>query len=246
MKTFDLPSIDTALEVLRLIGEAGHPLRLEAISDLTGLHVEAIRPILDRMANAGFVALLADGRFDIGNVALNLGVSSRQTHQPSNIVSSVLQQLVAECSESATFYIADGDDRVCIDRVEAKTALRNYVMVGTRLPLARGAGGHVLMAFNGAVGEKFDRVRQEFIATSSGQLEADEASMAAPVFGPDDRLFGSILVSGPREHFTPEFTQRLHGLMLKHAADLTVRLGGSASHYPRPDQARPHVLDGTD
>src|SRR3954465_7401027 len=98
---FDLPSIDFAFGILRLIGEAGYPLRLEAIANQTGLDAKVIRPLLDHMANAGFVAVLADGRFDLVGVALNLGASSRQTHQPSNIVSSVLQQLVADCSESA-------------------------------------------------------------------------------------------------------------------------------------------------
>jgi DNA-binding IclR family transcriptional regulator len=168
------------------------------------------------LIRAGYIVKSTDGGFQAAPIVLNFGSGAKARSQPSSIVSSVLHKLVNECAESATFYIADGDDRVCVDRVDAKTALRNYVTPGTRLPLARGAGGHVLVAFNGAV----------------GQLEADEASMAAPVFGPDGGLFGALLVSGPTEDFTPEFMERLRPLLLKRAAELTVALGGSARQFP--------------
>jgi DNA-binding IclR family transcriptional regulator len=230
-----MPDVDAVLCILTLIGEAGQPLALNDIAERSGVPPDLAQRLIARLVSAGYVVALADGRMDIGTVAISLGTNGRQSHQPSNIVSSVLRRLVEECSQSATFYIADGDDRVCIDRVEAKTALRTYVRVGTRLPLALGAGGHVLMAFNGAVGEQYDHIRKAYLATSVGQLEADESSMAAPVFGPDDRLFGSILVSGPSKDFTQVFIHKLHGLMLKHAADLTVRLGGSAQRFPRAD-----------
>jgi DNA-binding IclR family transcriptional regulator len=228
----DLPAVDAVLRILKLIGTAGQPVNLDMITADTGIAEDLADRLLDRLIRAGYIVKSTDGGFQAAPIVLNFGSGAKARSQPSSIVSSVLHKLVNECAESATFYIADGDDRVCVDRVDAKTALRNYVTPGTRLPLARGAGGHVLVAFNGAVGEQYDRVRHDYIATSIGQLEADEASMAAPVFGPDGGLFGALLVSGPTEDFTPEFMERLRPLLLKRAAELTVALGGSARQFP--------------
>ena len=59
----------------------------------------------------------------------------------------VLARLRDETGESAQLFVRDGDRRVCVAAAERASGLRDTVPVGSVLPLDRGSGGKVLLAF---------------------------------------------------------------------------------------------------
>jgi DNA-binding IclR family transcriptional regulator len=139
-----------------------------------------------------------------------------------------------ELHEGASFYVRDEDWRVCLHRVDASRAVRDSVHEGDRLPLTVGAGGHVILAFNGRSGEKYDRIREDMYAASFGERDPETAAVACPVFGVDQKFVGALSVSGPRYRIEESGVKRILPVLFKHARELTRILGGRVDAIPDP------------
>jgi DNA-binding IclR family transcriptional regulator len=136
---------------------------------------------------------------------------------------------VDELHEGASFYIADGDQRVVLHRIDASRAVRDLVHEGDRFPMTSGAAGHVLRAFDGARGERFDRIREAMYAASYGERDPEIAAVAAPVFGHGNRIVGALNVSGPRYRIEALGEGKIVPVLFKHAHELTRLFGGNSN-----------------
>jgi DNA-binding IclR family transcriptional regulator len=138
---------------------------------------------------------------------------------------AVLQRLSAETGESAQLYVREGDQRVCVATHERPTGLRDTVPLGAVLPLTKGSGGRVLLAW----AEDRDRfpvdaavlaeVRDTGWAATVGEREAGVASVSAPV-RVGDQVVAALGVSGPAERLGPDPGARFAEPVLAAAADL--------------------------
>ena len=102
--------------------------------------------------------------------------------------------MVKELREGASFYVRDEDQRVCLHRVDASRAVRDTVHEGDRLPLSVGASGHVILAFSGLSGKRYDAIRRDYFAGSYGERDPETAAVACPVFGLDQRFVGALSI----------------------------------------------------
>jgi hypothetical protein len=100
----------------------------------------------------------------------------------------VLRELVARTRESAAFHVRQGNERVCLHRVDSPQVVRDHIRVGDVLPLNRGSGGRVLMAFAGARGAVYERIRQDGVVVMNGDRVPELTGVSAPVFGADGTL----------------------------------------------------------
>ena len=71
------------------------------------------------------------------------------------------------------------------------------------MPLDRGAGGGVLLAFLAQGGEEFAAVRAAGHAVSMGERDSEVAAVSVPVIAASGRLAGALCVSGLITRFTP-------------------------------------------
>ena len=119
----------------------------------------------------------------------------------------MLERLSAETGESAQLYVREGDQRVCVATHERPTGLRDTVPLGAVMPLTKGSGGRVLLAWADDR-DRFDvdaailaAVRRGWAATV-GEREAGVASVSAPV-RVGDQVVAAVSVSGPAERLGP-------------------------------------------
>ena len=84
--------------------------------------------------------------------------------------------------ETASFYVREGNARVCVIRENSTHAVRHHVELGQRLPLKLGAASLALLAFSGVKGARFDEIRRTGYAVSIGERLPDAAAVSAPVF----------------------------------------------------------------
>ena len=138
-----------------------------------------------------------DGQWRLGPAAGWLGARYQAGFDVNNVVEPALRELVKLTGESASFYVREGDIRACVARVEGPQSVRHHVRIGERLPLDKGAPGRVILAFRGEQGKPYESIRQRGYHISLGEREPEVASVAAPVFGLNWRLLGSICISGP-------------------------------------------------
>jgi DNA-binding IclR family transcriptional regulator len=140
---------------------------------------------------------------------------------------AVLTRLVVETGESAQLYVREGDRRVCVATHERRSGLRDTVPLGAVMPLTKGSGGTVLLAWADDAA-RFDvdsaalaAVRQRGWAQSVGEREPGVASVSAPVRDARGVVVASISVSGPSDRLSSDVGRRLAPAVLAAAEDLS-------------------------
>ena len=220
-----MAAVERALSILDALTE--DRVTLVELSKRTGLYKSTVLRLLKSLEKYGYVLRNAEGLYRLGSKVLLLGSIYQRHFRTSDIVPPVLEKLAADLHEGASFYVCEDDKRICLHRVDSTRAIRDSVHVGDRLPLTVGAAGHVLRAFMGARGERFDEIRRAMYAASFGERDAETAALAAPVFGSGNRLMGALSVSGPRYRLEELGEARIVPVLFKYAKELTRTCGGN-------------------
>jgi DNA-binding IclR family transcriptional regulator len=204
--------LDRGVAILAAVAEGG-ALGLAELVEATGLP----RPTAHRLAVAleshGVLRRAADGRFRLGGRLIGWGAAARSAWPLVEAAQPVLDRLRDESGESAQLFVRDAGRRVCVASSERASGLRDTVPLGAALPLDKGSGGTVLLAFSGSRGKRFDAARAKGWAESVGEREPGVASVSAPVMGDHGDLLGAICVSGPVERLGRTPARRLAGLV---------------------------------
>jgi len=220
-------AVDRALALLAAISDRADPHTLAELASATGLYKSTILRLMVTLERAGYARRLDDGRYALGPAAFRLGAAYERANPLRHHVVPLLDDLVAQGSESASFHVANGPEtRLCLFRVDSAHATLDRIRAGDVLPLERGAAGRMLLAFSGASGEAFERIREDAFALSTGEREPGCSGMAAPVFGPDGNLAGALSLSGPSDRFTDEAVALWRPRLEEAAHRATREIGG--------------------
>ena len=208
----------------------GEPsLSLAELSRRTAMHKTTVLRLARTLALSQYMVQTDDGQWRLGPAAGWLGARYQAGFDVNNVVEPVLHELVKKTAESASFYVREGDVRSCVARVEGPQSVRHNVRIGERLPLNRGAPGRVILAFSGSSGEPYESIRERGYHISLGEREAEVASVAAPVFGLNWRLLGSMCISGPSSRLTQQKLEKHAKTVIRAANQLSYALAGSRS-----------------
>ncbi len=166
-----------------------------------------------------------------------------------------LEELHRATRETVSLYIIDGNERVCLERIESPERVRVVVRPGERMPLHAGSAGKALLAFmtpeqistvlslplekmtpNTIVKRKdllkeLEQVRLCGYATSHGERFEDALGLAAPVFDASGKVVAALNVAGPIMRFTDAQVDRHASKIRQLAAQISRALG-----YSGPNQ----------
>jgi len=229
MSETGVAAVERALSIVGAFGADGNPLTLNDIALKTGLYKSTILRLMVSLQRHQCVLRLADGRYQLGPAFLHWGNIFQRSSRLENHVVPVLQRLVEQSGESASFYIRQGDQRLCLFRVDSARSVRDHVRVGDLLPLDRGAAGRILRD-GGIDGSAPPRAE---LVTTLGERDPETGALAAPVYGPGNGLRGALSISGPLSRFTGDAVKRIGKLVQDAAVELTERLGGSGALFQR-------------
>lgn len=219
-------AVERALSVLEAFDRLRPELALAELAQRTGLYKSTILRLAESLERFGYLRRLPNGKYRIGAQPLRLAALYDAGLHQAEVVMPVLRELSAATLESAALYVMTGDKRLCAYRCRSPKAVSDNVQQGELLPLDRGAGGHVLLAFSGHAGQRYDQVRRDRIAVTLGDRDSETAAVACPVFGAGDRMEGALSVSGPLSRFTPDAIDSFRARLLEAARQLTGLLGG--------------------
>lgn len=220
-------AVHRALSIVDAFTVNDQKLSLAELSKRTGLYKSTLLRLSKTLELFGYLVRLEDGNYRLGSKVLFLGSLYQRHFHTSEFVPPVLRQIVDELHEGSCFYVRDGEQRVCLHRAEAHRAVRDSVHEGDRLPLTVGAGGHVILAFAGRPGERYDQVRKLMYSASFGERDPETAAVACPVFGVDQKFLGALSVSGPKYRIEELGVKRILPVLFKHARALTRTFGGN-------------------
>ena len=223
----------------------------EVARDL-GLSKAVVHRILQSLASRHLLQIDSDSRlYRLGPNATALGARALRDLDMRRAALPILQALRDESNETATLSEAVGDQRVYLDQMT--------VELGRPHALHAGGSGKSIMAFlprrrqEQLIGQGLasltpvtitdgDMLRRELqqiakvgYAVSLGERQHDAGSVAAPVFGRDGLVVGSLSVCGPVGRFDDAAVRAHAARVLKAAGEVTRRMGWSGP-YPVPPQ----------
>lgn len=217
-------SVERALSILEAFSQTRARLSLAELAEETGLYKSTILRLAASLERYGYLARDDDGSFRLGPSLWRLGASYRRTFALDDKIRPVLRDLVASTGETASFFVRDGNERLCLYRENSPEAARHHLDEGVRLPLERGAAGRVLLAYSGSRDEAAKEVLQAGHAISVAERSPDVAAVAVPVFGLYGDFKGALSVSGLVSRFDGEARKGALNLLERIASDLPQRL----------------------
>lgn len=197
-------AVRRAMRILGAFGVEDANLSLAELSRRVGCHRSTVLRLARTLAMDDYLAQRPDGSWRLARSAGWLGACYQATFNVVEIVDPVLAELSALTGESATFYAREGNQRICVARVEGPRSIRHHVRVGAGLPLILGSPGRVLLAFSGEPGEPYESVRRAGYMLSLGERDPEVSSIAAPVYGINWTLAGAVSISGPLSRLTEQ------------------------------------------
>ena len=222
-ETGGVAAVDRALMLLSAFRPGDRELTLAALAQRTGLVKSTALRLLASLVHAGFVRRSPAGLYAPGPEIARLNGLFPSSFTLEAEVVPVLERLVARTKETAAYHVRRDDKRLCLYRVDSPQVLRDHGRVGDLFPLDRGAGGRVLLAFEGARGAVYGKIRRDGYAALVGDRVPDIAGISAPVFGPDAKVIGAITLTLP----APRYKEKFVAAVRSAAKILTGKLGGA-------------------
>jgi DNA-binding IclR family transcriptional regulator len=215
-------AVDRALSLLTAFQLGEESLGLSQLAERSRQHKSTVLRLLASLQHAQLILRNEDGRYRLGPGIARLNAVYSSSFSLERVVMPALLELVRATGESAAFHVIQGDARLCLHRVDSPNPVRDHIRAGELLPLDRGAGGHVLRAFSGATGKRYDQIRRDGVLVLSGDRVPQLAGISAPSFDAGQRLVGAVTLTMPSERLDPEDR---HPVVA--AADaITLSLGG--------------------
>ena len=189
-------AVERALAILDCFESDQESLPLKTIAQKTGLYKSTILRLCVSLESYGYLRRREDGDFQLGPTLWRLGALYRNRFDVATHVRPVLKRLSETTGESASFYVRDGDARICLMRHNSSQAIRHHLEEGVRLPLNLGAAGHLIQAYTDGSDPKTVEIKACGYAISLGERDPNTVSIAVPVLGRGDAFMGALVVSG--------------------------------------------------
>jgi len=224
-------AVNRALSLLDAFSRDDGGLTLAQLARRTGLHKSTILRLTESLIAFDYLSRSNDGAFHVGPAPLRLGTIYMTHLHAEEEIMPVLRELTQKSQESAAFYVRAGNARLCAFRVRSPKAITDNVQQGELLPLSKGAGGLILLAFSGKSGKLYEAIRTKGLVYTRGQRDSETAAMACPVFGIGQRLEGALSISGPIHRFDAPAVAYISRLLIRAADSLPRTFGGTMPRF---------------
>lgn len=224
-------SVRRAIQILNSFGISDTSLSLSELSRRTGFHRSTVLRLARTLAMDDYLAQRTDGTWRLARAAGWLGACYQATFNVHEAVEPLLRELSDATGESATFYVREGNQRICVARMEGARSIRHHVRVGAALPLHLGGPGRVILAFTGEAGEPYESIRRAGYMISLGERDPEVSSISAPVYTVNWKLLGAVCISGPLSRLNEDLLNQQKDTVLTAASRLSrAIMGAQQSH----------------
>ncbi|MDX5894000.1 IclR family transcriptional regulator [Rubrobacter radiotolerans] len=214
-------SLERALDILELLGEASDELGVTEVGPAVGLPNGTAHRLLSTLTHRGYVLRNPKTRkYSLGPKAVSLASSAGEKLAP--IARPYLEELMETCQETSNLAVLDRDSVVYLDQVPAQRMVRMFTEPGNRVPPHATGTGKVLLAYQPAatveaianraglrrftehtitdadeLRRELEKIQEQGYGLDSEEMEEGVRCVAAPVFGPDGNILAGVSISGP-------------------------------------------------
>lgn len=213
-------SVERALDILQMLAISPGGTGLTAIASRASLPKSTAHRLLSTLEARGFVKRdPTTDQYCLGLRTLELATCYFEGDDLTTVALPEMRRLRDQFDETVSLYVRDGQERVRVQKVESRQAVRRVVQIGQRMPLYIGASGKVILAHCdtqileqvlGSLPEIFDKenllrqledVRRRGYATSIEEREQGTSAVAAPIFNRSGIVTAALCISGPTSRF---------------------------------------------
>lgn len=214
-------AVDRALTLLAAFRAGDTALGLTELAQRTQLYKSTALRLLASLEHARLVQRLEDGRYGLGSEVARLHSLYAASFSLDKLVLPVLRELVAATGESAAYHVRQGSARLCLYRVDSPQPIRDHIRAGDLLPMDRGTGARVLIAFDAELAKSrhlkdkplYARIRAQGYYSASGDRLAGVAGISAPVFRTDRQgqptLAAALTLTMPSARYQARFVKQV-------------------------------------
>ncbi len=184
-----------AHDMLRLLAlHAREGMRLSDIASTLSLEPPTAHRILQGLVQERMAVQDVDKRYNLGPALYELGMTAGASYPLRDVVQTSVEHLAKTTGDTLVVTVRSGLDSVCIERRTGAFPIQtSMVAIGTRRPLASGAGGLAIMAC-------LDKDESRWLVEQNAlQLKCSAADIAARI--EDARRIGYAI--NTYRHTTP-------------------------------------------
>lgn len=218
-------AVDRAVSLLAAYRPGDKALSVTELAERTRLYKSTVLRLLASLAHGRLVRKTPEGLWALGAEVARLASIYSASFALEDVLLPEMRALVERTQESVAFHVRQGDQRLVLLRVDSPQLLRDHVRAGDVLPLNRGAGGRVLMAYSGARGRIYDQVRKDGYVMLSSDRIPGIVGISAPVWNASQTLEGALTLTAPEQRVKGHFVDELR----LSARRLTEALGGGGT-----------------
>jgi len=189
-------AVDRALKILDCFSADTQEISLAELARRTDFYKSTILRLIVSLERFGLIVRGETGRYRLGPATWRLGSCYRQSFDLAEILRPELKTLCEATNETASFYILEGDSRICLYRIEPERAIRHSIVEGESMPLKHGASGRVLLAYSENPDGRASDILAKGYTVSLGERDPEVAAVSVPLIAKSGRLVGALSVSG--------------------------------------------------
>jgi len=197
-------SVEVGLRVVDTLAAAEGALALKDISDGSGLSRSQTHRYLTSLVRSGMVTQdQATGLYDLGPMALRVGLAALGRIDPIRVAEEALDRLVERIEETSMLAVWGERGPIAVRWRRGKSLIFSTVGLGTTFPLLRSTTGQLFLAYMPRA------ITNPLLVLESAELPADEIESIAGLIGKTrDRRYTSMeghLVPGVWSASAPVF-----------------------------------------
>jgi IclR family transcriptional regulator, KDG regulon repressor len=253
------PILERAFAILDCFTSEQPELGVRETARLVGLSTSATGRMLASLKELGVLRQNpVTHAYSLGGRVLTWSGVYSATLDVRSVAIEPMHELHRQTRETISLYIMEGNERVCVERLESPENVRIVARIGRRLPLYAGSAGKVFLAFlpetrcmeilnatelqpltertftdRAILLEELDHIRQQGYAVSYGEWILEASGVAAPIFDSTGQVIAALTISGPTQRFS-EATVNRYAAEIQHvAAQISREMGFSTSSSRR-------------
>jgi DNA-binding IclR family transcriptional regulator len=210
-----IQSVEHGIKVLQALVDAKQPLPLKTLAAMAGMSASMAHRYLTSFIRAEMVQQdQVSGHYDLGTMALRLGLAALSRSEYMQIADDAFRQLVARVAIDGHISVW-GSYGVTVVRYHNRHApILSHFRLGEVLPLLDSAAGRIFLTYlGGAMTQPIlksesakadvkltakevraitERVRAQGFASIDGQVFASMRALAVPIFDPQGQLRAAL------------------------------------------------------
>jgi DNA-binding IclR family transcriptional regulator len=242
-----LKTLDLALKVIQMFTDKKPVWGGRELANELNINHTKIYRILETFEKNHFIYQDPETKkYSLGMASLKLGMTMYSGLKTKDVIRPILKELSVKTGESVFLTILDRDEGITLEAFEPENKVKFSVSVGSRAPLYVGASYRSILAY---MSEDFidyyirtqdlkkytkntmsepDQLKKELIrikeqgwAISEGEYTPDIVAIAVPLFDGNQKVIGSVTVSGPVYRMSDEKVSQSLNLLMETRDELS-------------------------